>query len=171
MVQRALGDLFQAHRKSLVWLVNRIVGCTHTAEDLAQEAYVKVATATAKGEVGALQPFLYRTARNLALDHLRQRRVRRELDDEDGRTMDSIASAEPSPEAVVRDREMLDRLSRAMAGLSTRRREILVLHKIHGWTYRRIAHELGISESAVQQNVSVALLHCVEAMAEEESET
>jgi RNA polymerase sigma-70 factor (ECF subfamily) len=54
----------------------------------------------------------------------------------------------------------------ALNGLSERRRQILVLHKFHHWTYERIAQHYGISRSAVEKNVQVALAHLLAAQSE-----
>jgi RNA polymerase sigma factor (sigma-70 family) len=144
-------------------MLARIVGNRQTAEDLAQEAYVRVAIAEREQPIGALQAFLFRTARNLALDHLRAERmhgtvVTRDLDEA---AVAAVPAEQPTPEVQAFDRERLARFEAALAGLKPRRREILVLHKLHGWTYARIADHFGITDSAVQKNVVLALAECL----------
>lgn len=46
-----------------------------TAEDLLQETYLRVTRALSERPIDHLEPFVYQTARNLALDHLRARRI------------------------------------------------------------------------------------------------
>ena len=50
--------------------------------------------------------------------------------------------------------------------MTERRRTIFILHKLHGWNYARIAAHTGISESAVQKNIRLALADCLRAMTE-----
>ena len=71
-----LTQIFQAQRRALIGTLYRMVGCLHTSEDLAHDAYLRVAKAARERPVPHLQAFLYQTARNLALDHLRRERLR-----------------------------------------------------------------------------------------------
>lgn len=166
--QTTIDDLFVDHRQTLVWTLRKMIGCAHTAEDLVHEAYLRVATAAQHSRIEFLQPFLYQTAKNLALDHLRKERVRLRVitHDLDEEAIESIVSPLPSLEVYVQDSERVRHLDQALAGLSERRRAILILHKLQGWSYPEIATHLGLSESAVQQNIRHALAHCLAVLKE-----
>jgi DNA-directed RNA polymerase specialized sigma24 family protein len=56
--------VFLAQRATLVRQLMRLLGCAHTAEDLVQEAYLKVFKALCADSIRHLQPFLYSTARH-----------------------------------------------------------------------------------------------------------
>jgi len=167
-----INDLFLNHRQSLIHTIYRIVGCPQTAEDLAHEAYLKMVHASKVREISYPHPFLYQIARNLALDHLRKEKIRQQIDslqknDEDSSDrLESIPSTAPSPEQQTADRQRVALMIDALSGLSERRRQILVLHKFHHWTYERIARHYGISRSAVEKNVHVALAHLLDAQGE-----
>jgi len=167
-----INDLFLNHRQSLIHTIYRIVGCPQTAEDLAHEAYLKMLHASKVREISYPHPFLYQIARNLALDHLRKEKIRQQIDslqknDEDSSDrLESIPSTAPSPEQQTADRQRVALMIDALSGLSERRRQILVLHKFHHWTYERIARHYGISRSAVEKNVHVALAHLLDAQGE-----
>ncbi len=167
-----INDLFLNHRQSLIHTIYRIVGCPQTAEDLAHEAYLKMVHASKVQEISYPHPFLYQIARNLALDHLRKEKIRQQIDslqknDEDSSDrLESIPSTAPSPEQQTADRQRVALMIDALSGLSERRRQILVLHKFHHWTYERIARHYGISRSAVEKNVHVALAHLLDAQGE-----
>jgi len=160
----ALEDLFLDHRGKLFAVVFRLVGCRQSAEDLVQEAYVRLRRAQASGGITHPQPFMYQTARNLALDHLRRQRFRggvvRSGEGLDGAV--DIPSNDPAPDVQAGDRQMVDRLEAALNELSPRRREAFLLHRIHGLRYREIATRLRISESAVEKHIRAALLHCLD---------
>lgn len=170
MAERTLEELFIAHRQRLVWSVYRIVKCGETAEDVVQDAYLRVSAALRDRSVRTLQPFLYRTARNLAIDHVRGRRIRSRIVGEaaDESSANQIASSVPTPERQALDRERLAVLEAAMADMPPRRREILIRARLHGWSHAQIAAHFGISESAVQKNVHVALAHCLALLAEKD---
>jgi RNA polymerase sigma-70 factor (ECF subfamily) len=167
-----INDLFVNHRLSLIHTIYRIVGCPQTAEDLAHEAYLKMLHASKAQEITSPRPFLYQIAHNLALDHLRKEKIRQRSDslvkdDEDSdNLLETIPSTSPTPERQADDLQQIELMLEALNGLSERRRQILVLHKFHHWTYERIAQHLGISRSAVEKNVHVALAHLLSAQDE-----
>jgi len=144
----------------------RLVGSSETAEDLAQDAYLRVAAAVRERPVHALRAFLFRTARNLAFDHLRAERMHGTVIAQGlaSEAVEAVPTAFPSPEAHAFDRERLALLDAALGRMKGRRRTIFVLHKLHGWDYARIATYLGITESAVQKNIRWALADCLAAM-------
>jgi RNA polymerase sigma factor (sigma-70 family) len=141
----------------------------HHREDLAHEAYLKMLQASATQDIHQPRPFLYQIARNLALDHLRKEKVRQHndnhpTDDEDtDNLLERIPSNAPAPEQQVDERQQVALMLEALNGLPERRRQILVLHKFHHWTYERIARHYGISRSAVEKNVYAALAHLLSA--------
>jgi RNA polymerase sigma factor (sigma-70 family) len=167
-----INDLFLNHRQSLIQTIHRIVGCPQTAEDLAHEAYLKMLHTSTTQEISYPHPFLYQIARNLALDHLRKEKIRKysdtsPKDDEDtDNLLECIPSTAPTPEQQTDDRQQVALMLEALNGLSERRRQILVLHKFHHWTYERIARHYGISPSAVEKNVHAALAHLLSAQDE-----
>lgn len=156
-------SLYQRQLGALIGSLRRIVGCAHTAEDLAQDAYLRVSDALEqRREVSHLQPFLYQTARNLALDHLRRESIRQAPADAE-EAVARIACESPTPERSALLAERVERLRGAMRELPERRRQVLVLHRLHGWRHSQIAAHLGISVSAVEKNLRLALAHCLQA--------
>lgn len=165
---QTLVEVFVSQRRTLIGMLARIVGNSQTAEDLAQDAYMRVASAARDQPILALKAFLFRTARNLAFDHLRAERRHGSVVSQglDQGALESVPAALPSPETQAFDRQRLALLDVAIGDMKDRRRTILVLHKLHGWDYARIAGHLGISESAVQKNVKLALADCLAALQE-----
>lgn len=167
-----INDLFLNQRQSLIQTIYRIVGCPQTAEDLAHEAYLKMLKAAQTQEINSPQSFLYKIAHNLALDHLRKQKIRQcsdfypKDDDAAGSLLDSLPSTASTPEQIAIAQQHVTLMLAALKGLSERRRQILVLHKFHHWTYERIAQHYGISRSAVEKNVQVALAHLLAAQSE-----
>jgi RNA polymerase sigma-70 factor (ECF subfamily) len=167
-----INDLFLNHRQSLIHTIYRIVGCPQTAEDLAHEAYLKMLQAAKVQEIDRPRPFLYQIAHNLALDHLRKQKIRHcgdlypKDDDDTSNLLESLPSTTPTPEQQTADSQQVQLLLDALNDLSERRRQILVLHKFHHWTYERIARHYGISRSAVEKNVHVALAHLLSVQGE-----
>ncbi len=163
-----INELFLNQRQSLIHTLYRMVGCLQTAEDLAQEAYLKMLQVSKVQEITHPNPFLYQIARNLALDHLRKQKVRQtdyriHQDSEDSdEYLVSLPVITLTPEQEVIEQEEVENLLKSLNLLSERRRQILVLHKFHHWKYERIAQHFGISRSAVEKHVQLALKHLLE---------
>jgi RNA polymerase sigma-70 factor (ECF subfamily) len=157
-----LTQIFEAQRRSLIGTLYRMVGCLATSEDLAHDAYLRVAKAVRERPVTHLQAFLYQTARNLALDHLRRERIRGGFMSEapDGAAA-SIAAPQPSQETAVIDAQRLNQVEGALSALPERARKALTLSRLEGLTYPEIARRLGVSENTVYNDIRAALAHCL----------
>ncbi|WP_173050299.1 RNA polymerase sigma factor [Nitrospira sp. KM1] len=166
-----LEELFLSQRHTLVMTIARMVGCPHTAEDLAHEAYVRVSSAVSTRPILNLQTFLFQTARNLAIDHLRRERTRRRFmtNEVDSEAWMEVASTQPSPETQTMDGQRLAMFDAALSKLPQRARHILLLNKIHGMGYPEIAAQLGVSESTVYNDIRMALAHCLTAMMDKDA--
>lgn len=157
--------VFLHYRSSLIHTLARIVGCPQTAEDLAQDAYLKFVQASTTQEITFPQSFLFQIGRNLALDHLRKQRIRQPPTDEttskqnNASLIEHIPATAPTPEQIVADQQQVALLLVGLQGLSERRRACLVLHRYYHWSYERIATHLGISRSAVEKNIHAAVAH------------
>lgn len=153
-------DLFTAHRSALVTYAARILGDRGHAEDVVQEAYLRLDTAM--GEQAVLDPlaYLYRIVHNLALD------VQRKLARERSRTasgvdaMADIAEDRPSPEREAAARAEVRLVAQAMAELPERTRVALELHRFAGCSIREIANRLDISVGTAHALVIDGLEHC-----------
>src|SRR5690242_6016098 len=104
-----MDELFNELSQPLTRRLQRMVGDHAAAEDLRQEAYAR-AWASAPRDAGRdhLAAWVHRTARNLAVDHLRRRNVRDLVPFDDA----SLGSApDPDPEARLVAQEALGLLS------------------------------------------------------------
>ena len=72
-------QVFLTQRVVLLRTLQRMVNNHSTAEDLLQETYLRVTRALSERPIVHLEPFVFQTARNLALDHLRSRRIQSHL--------------------------------------------------------------------------------------------
>ena len=146
----------QPHASALrAWLQSRFP--THEdIDDIVQEAFVRVCQAWEKGEVQSPKAFLFTTARNLALDHIRHRRVERtdSLTEVDASSVMDMG-AEVS-EIVARKQE-LEILTQAIQSLPKRCRQVITLRKIYGLSQKEVATELGISEHTVEAQGTIGL--------------
>lgn len=163
----ALTDVFLNHRKSLIWSAMRIVGDSQTAEDVAQETFIRARQAMENGPIDHIEAFLHQTARNLAIDFRRRRELHGgiERDDVPEKDVANIATSIPSPEASLIQSERLRLLNEAIRQLPERARTVWYLSRVEKWPYPKIAEHLGVSPSTVFNDFKLAHGHCVAAMA------
>lgn len=136
------------------------------AEDLVQDIYLKVQSFD-RDMIAAIESpvaFLYRLGSNLMLDRIkaRERAARRDaawLELASDRRGDEGVSDEPAADEVLASRQRLQRLLAAVEGLTPPVRRAFRLHKLEGRSHRETAAEMGISKSAVEKHISVALKH------------
>lgn len=140
-------DLFDELHGPLTRRLQRMVGDAALAEDLRQEAFARAwSSAPRDADRDHLRAWVHRTARNLALDHLRRRSVRDLVpfaDETVGSTPD------PDPDARIAAREALDRLS-------PHERLLLLLRFEGGLSLAEIGRLLDISEDAARKRVARA---------------
>ncbi|BBK38315.1 DNA-directed RNA polymerase sigma-70 factor [Allostella sp. ATCC 35155] len=154
-------ELFLSHRSELVDYARRIVGDRAHAEDVVQEAYLRLTAGTSEPSPGEPLAYLYRVVRNLALD-VRRRLARdgRRFTDDAGDRIHHLPADRPSPEAEVAARRDLDAVAAALAELPERTRIALEMHRFGGHSMREIARRLGISTGLVHALIVDGLEHC-----------
>lgn len=161
MGERDLSALFVAYRRELEVYLARQVRCPDTAADLLQETFARVAQHGAGTGLTNVRAYLYRTARNLVIDHFRREERRQTY----SLPPDRLAHL-PDPavrvDLALEARQKLAALQAAMEELPPRTREIFQLNRIEGLTYGEVAGRLGISESSVQKHLARALLHAMQ---------
>ncbi|MGH9351416.1 MAG: RNA polymerase sigma factor [Terriglobia bacterium] len=147
--------LLSRYRLPLVSFFVRMVRDRALAEDLAQEAFLRVYQARHRYQPEArFTTWLYRIATNLALNAIRNRKAGDApalKDDEDGAPrVASIADTRLTVEEqlMLSDRERLIR--QAVEDLPEKQRAAVILHKYQEVDYRQISSVLGLSESAVK---------------------
>jgi RNA polymerase sigma-70 factor, ECF subfamily len=151
----ALDEVLRRYWTRLVAYARRMAPEQDSAEDLVQEALVRVWKGRAEWNPSErLGAFLYRVTRNLALDARRRREVRDRFADG---VREEDRHAGPSPLEEMEASDLSRAASAAIEALSPRRREVFVLSRYHGYSYREIAGIMGISPQTVANQMSTAL--------------
>lgn len=133
------------------WLAQRLG--PDKAADFAQTAFTRMLGLAPDQRAALRHPraYLYRVARNLAINHVKSAAVRLER----AETAD-ITLAE-DPHAALEARDMLRRLEAAIRKLPDRTREIFMAHRFEDLTYGQIAERMGISIKTVEKHIGLAL--------------
>lgn len=164
----AFETLYARHQASVRQTVAGIIREPHATEDLTQEVFLQVWTrADQWNERGAFRGWLLRIATNLALNHLRSVRRRRELPLEPpSETLPGEGSA-PSPDWMIdhltlgpeRALELTaqkERLQRLLEGLPDDKREVIWMIYEAEMEVREVAQKLGIPEGTVRSRLHYA---------------
>jgi len=136
----ALHRLYDRHAAEVYAYVRGIVRDRHEAEDVTQNVFIKLMRIIDKYEEREV-PFsswLLRVARNVALDHLRQRRPV---------PCESVYEADARVTSGQFERNWM--LREALAGLPSGQREVVVARHLLGLTPPEIAVRMGKTEGSV----------------------
>jgi RNA polymerase sigma-70 factor, ECF subfamily len=149
--------LLRKYRTPLVNFLYRMVRDTATAEDLAQEVFLRVYRARKQYSPSAkFTTWLFRIATNLALNSVRDNRHKQMEVSIDGPVEEDEAPRRELPAREMRiDEHMMERdrvefIQRAIAGLPEKQRVAVLLHKYEEMDYGEIAKILECSESALK---------------------
>ena len=154
-----LEALFRAQRRRLWGLAYRLTGSAEDAEDVVQEAFVRLAARPPDAPLEAGGPWLARVATNLGIDALRRRRRRAyvgpwlpsPVEGLDGEELDDRPSEGPDPEVRYGLAESASyAFLLALEALSPRQRAVLLLRDVLGHSAREAAEAIGASEGSVR---------------------
>jgi RNA polymerase sigma-70 factor (ECF subfamily) len=132
----------------------RRVGSLETAEDIVQDAYLRLATREAQG-VAAPEAYVWRTVGNLALDH--RRNLSRRAATVDPVELERAGDETPGADQRLIDQARLRQVLTIAAELPPRCREVFVLRKLDGVDQAEIARRLGVSRNMVEKHLRHAL--------------
>ena len=151
----SFGLLLEKHRASVIRFLYRMVQNQAVAEELAQEAFLRVYRSRDTYEPTAkFTTWLFRIATHLALNSLRDgknRRMESRLDEElSDAPARQVPDGRPSVEQTMVRQARLEEVRQAVAGLPEKQRAAVLMHKYEEMEYTQIARVLNCSESAVK---------------------
>lgn len=149
----ALQRLMDRHWGGLHRYAERMLECPATAEDVAQEVFVRVWNHRGRWTPGgSVSAYLYRIARNQVLQRSRHRDVRERTAPEIRQRAQKVVT--PLETAV--HGELRQAFEEAVAELPERRREAFVLVRMRGLSLREAAEAMGVTRRTVANHVYLA---------------
>jgi len=161
--EQACAELVDEHQRLVFQLALNLLGDTQEALDLSQEVFLRVfrTLPNFRGH-SALRTWIYRITVNQAKNRLRWYRRRRRaqqvsLDDHvrDHGELPTEAVGS-SPDRVLRQKEIGDRLRDALDHLPFDQRTAIVLREIDGLSYDEIAFSLGVAVGTIKSRLARA---------------
>lgn len=157
--QHRFAELVESYQGRIVSYVYRMLGNYDDAVDLSQEVFLKAYTAL--DSYKPRYPFtawLFRIARNAAIDELRRRKgtmvsLDAPLELEEGEVDRQLPADSADPETAFLRDEFQETLETAVAGLDDKYREPLVLRHAAGLSYAAIAEALELPLGTVKTRI------------------
>jgi RNA polymerase sigma-70 factor (ECF subfamily) len=141
------------HERALIRYIRRVWSQLNEAEDIRQEAYIRVYEAAAERRPTAPKSFLFTITRNIMADRIRRGRI---VSIEMKGDLDAlnVLIDEHSPEHCVGAREEFLRLATAFEALPGECRDVVWLRKVERLTQRDVSKRLGVPERTIEKRVA-----------------
>ncbi len=158
----AFEELFARHHRKVIHFCYRMTGDQASAEDAAQEVFLRVARGAATYEPTAkFTTWLYTVARRTTLNFLRDEKDEREraaASDAEAAEGQSPLARIPgpdalNPESMAWSAELSQRFVEALQELPESHRAALVLNRGEGLSYDEVAAVLGVTVQAVKSRI------------------
>jgi len=144
--------LYKTYSKAIWNFLYFKCGNTAQANDLVQEAFIKLWNNCAKVPEAKAKSFLYTVANNAFLNEVAHKKV---VLKHQANYLHKINNE--TPQFLLEEKEYMNRLQNAIANLTEAQRTAFLLNRIEGKKYREIAEILNISVKAVEKRMSNAL--------------
>lgn len=148
----------ERYYRELLRYFTRSAGDGDAAADLVQSAYARIyALQRSGGTVLDARALLYQTTRNLAASGARRRQAEQ-------RMLDALAlvapASAPSAEREAMAREQLQRFMQRLQAMPRKRRDVFILVRIYGYSYREAGEHLGMTPTNIERHVMRGILDC-----------
>ena len=145
---------FKSHAKALRNYLYYKFGNEDQAEDVTQEAFIKLWQNCADVPPEKAKSYVYTIANNASLNVIAHQKVVLKYAKNSGKS----ESTNESPEFLLEEDQFKTKLLTAIQKLNETQRVAFLMHRIDGKKYAEIATELNISVKAVEKRIHLALL-------------
>lgn len=143
MDNRGFEQMVALHKDRVHSYATMMLKDSAEAQDVAQEALVRLWQHRTTVEEPGARPWLMRTAHNLCIDRIRKRRVRSEIADGEA-VVDLQSDSNPGPQRRAESGEIGRSIETALSTLSETDRAVIVMREVQGLPYDEIAAALGL---------------------------
>ncbi len=150
--EKIFNDLHAIWGKPIYHFIYYKCGDAAQADDLVQEAFIKLWQNCAKVTQEKAKSFLYTVANNMFLNEVAHKKVVLKH-----AQLQPHKINEQSPEYILEEKQFHKKLQTAIANLTEAQRTAFLMNRIEGKKYAEIAEILDISVKAVEKRMSQAL--------------
>ena len=150
-----LERLYKTHYHGLLDYASSILQSDDAAEDVVQDLFIHLLQTNARPTL--TKSYLYTSVRNRAYDVLRGQKVRDIWATEQRQHVNEEEVTDGGVEQLLWAKELEERINLVLDEMPVRRREIFLLARYQGFTYKEIASMLNISVNVVDKQMGKAL--------------
>lgn len=151
-------DFFTEHRDRLQRRLRARLRNDADAQDLAQEAYLRLLRVAEKDFIRHPQTYLFRIANNLVYElYTNELPAERRADEKE---LEEVEAKEPSLEHTLEKQRQLENIEIAMRELSPKCQAVVSMRSRQGMSNREIADQLDISTEMVKKYMAKGIAHC-----------
>lgn len=144
---------FKSHCKALRNFLIYKFGNLEKAEDMTQEAFIKLWQNCADVPLEKAKSYIYTIANNGSLNEIAHQKVVLNYE----KNFVGNDTNNENPEFQLEEKQFKVKLQNAIDKLNETQRIAFLMHRIDGKKYAQIAEELGISVKAVEKRIHLAL--------------
>lgn len=152
--------LSHSHGLQLHRFLVRMLGRSDVAEDVAQDAYLKIYRLSRPDEVICPQALLFDVATKLALTRLRKARVESGLRVVGADELDRVPDSSPQLDRQVAAQQTMQQLADIVEDLAPNLRQVFVMRYVLQMPRQEIAEQLTLTIGALEQRLTRALAQC-----------
>ena len=161
--QEAFTELVRRYKKRVYSVAYRMMGNHLDADEVTQEAFVRIYDKRAEIRSASLfSSLLMRIATNYAIDLIRKRKKRFVSIDDDPAVvtnlMAELADYESTPDRILENAELMEDVEKAVRTLPPRQRMAIILHDIEGYAKTEVAEMMCCPQATVRSNLHIARL-------------
>lgn len=161
--QQDLERIYRDEAPRLARFFRRHLRGSDDVPDLVQESFVRLAGSDAGKACLCPAAYLQRIARNLLFDRSRRSDVKLAHLHVPVEEHHNLSVAPAQGHAIEVD-DVMKAYRRAVLELAPKTREVFILHRVEGATYREIGLKIGISIPTVEYHIARALMHIERAL-------
>jgi RNA polymerase sigma factor (sigma-70 family) len=152
-------EAYARHESSLKRFIARFMRSPPDIEDIAQEAYLRAYAVERNRPIEQPKSLLFHIAKHVALSQLtrKARQITDYIEDSDD---SAVIQVENSAEDEISARQILGLHCEAVAELTPQCCQVYLLRKVHGFSHKEIAEQLGIAVSTVEKHLIKAVEQC-----------
>jgi RNA polymerase sigma factor (sigma-70 family) len=159
--KESIQSIFMGMRGSLARAVMGLVP-PREVEDIVQETYVRVCQIKRPEDIRQPRSYLFRTARNLALDYLKRwdNKLTDGMDEQAIENLIDHSRGDDSTFDQIASNEEFALFCEAVRHLPVKCRRVFVMKKVYGYSQIEIARKLKISMGTVEKHISQGIKRC-----------
>ena len=136
-------------------------------DDVAQAAFAHLYARGKLGEIRDIEGYVWTAARNILMSEKRAQKVRADNREEVERRFFGEPCEAIDPERVFIAREQFSLVTETLKKMPKRRRDIFLMHRVHGLTLKEAGRRAGVGETAAHRHIAVAMRDIATALSAE----